>query len=182
MLILVFTPTENLHGTVRSRPLELQRSSAGFFAFRSHNLRARSILEPDGGIAVNFTELCCRLPHPFLMRAQGRGLKGVPLAQGGTPFFVVMRCRKSVSHAATNEKHGRLMIRRQRMPWTEQEDEALRGLSHTLSLPRLAIRLGRTQYAVKRRASDLRIKLLTKQDLKRRLNAAPAPALVAEEP
>jgi hypothetical protein len=74
------------------------------------------------------------------------------------------------------------MIRRQRMPWTEQEDEALRGLSRTLSLPRLAIRLGRTQYAVKRRASDLRIKLLTKQDFKRRLNAAPAPALVAEEP
>ena len=62
------------------------------------------------------------------------------------------------------------MLKRQHTTWSEQDDESLRRLAPTVSLARLAIRLGRTEYAIKRRASDLRISLLTKQDFKRQLS------------
>ena len=65
------------------------------------------------------------------------------------------------------------MLKRQHTIWSEEDDDALRRLALTMSLTRLALRLGRTQYAVKRRASDLRIKLLSRKKLNRAVNNSP---------
>jgi hypothetical protein len=55
------------------------------------------------------------------------------------------------------------MIERKGIPWSEEEDELLRNLAPSISVVRLAARLGRSEGGVRNRANKLRVRLRIKK-------------------